>query len=383
MKIVVLTTCHEPNDDRIYYKEILSLLSIYKKVFLVAPVSNDESYNLVSGVELHPISRRKGILGRLRTVVEAAITVSRLKPDVCHFHDLDFIIMVPILRLILSSKIVYDSHELYPESMLTTPNIPLYLRPLAASTVNWIEKGCSRYCSLIITADSPTSESFLKTGIPTVTLFNYPKLELFSVIPKHVSDLAEAFIGRRVLIYQGTMSLDRGLFHMLDGLCMLKDYVPEVLLLLVGLNDVNLRNQANQHIRSNQLDNYVQIIPWVPHSEIASYISVAEIGLVPLQPNIKFNKNIPIKVFEYMACGIPLLGANLAPIAYYLANSRAGVVYDSTDAKAFADEAKHMLDDPSMRKSMSKAGRKSVERLWNWGEMEKILLDAYRELEIL
>ena len=381
MKIVVLTTCHNPNDDRIYYKEMLSLLTKYPEIHLIAPSVSNENYELSSDVKFHTLRRRRGALGRLLTVFEAASKVIRMKPDVCHFHDLDFVIMVPVLRLFSKTKIVYDSHELYPESMLTSPNIPLYFRPLVAWIVNLIEKGCSRQCSLIVTADNPTSESFIGTGIPTLTLFNYPKLELFSGRQRYVSDLAEAFRSRRVLIYQGTMSEDRGLFHMLDGMCILKDNVPEALLLLVGLNNVRLRAQVDQQIQRDKLVNHVMIIPWVPHNEIARYIEVAEIGLVPLQPNIKFNKNIPIKVFEYMACGIPLLGANLLPIDYYLSQSGAGLVYNSTDANSFANEVKSMLNNREMCELMSKAGRESVERLWNWGEMEKLLLKAYDKLE--
>ena len=68
-------------------------------------------------------------------------------------------------------------------------------------------------------------------------------------------------------------------------------------------------------------------------------------------------------------------------IAHYIIASKAGLLYDSTDVKAFAKEAKRMLDDSYMRGSMSIAGKKSVERIWNWNEMAKLLLKAYAELE--
>ena len=381
MKIVVLTTCHKPNDDRIYYKEILSLLSKYPKVDLIAPVNAGESYNLSPGVHLHSIHRRRGIGGRLLTVFEAAKKVVNLEPDVCHFHDLDFVIMVPLIRLFSRTKMVYEAHEVYPESMLISPNIPISLRPLAAKIVDFLEKSCVRYCSLIVTADLPNTDSFLRTGVPVVTLFNYPPLSLFQLDLQRIEELKCSYKGRRILIYQGTMSRDRGLFHMLEGIRLLKEEFPEVLLLLVGLNDINLREEADEQIELDQLGDYVQIISWVPHNEIVNYIALAEIGLVPWQPSAKNCKNIPIKVFEYMACGLPLLASNIPSIAHYIIASNAGLLYDSTDVKAFAKEAKRMLDDSYMRGSMSIAGKKSVERIWNWNEMAKLLLKAYAELE--
>jgi glycosyltransferase involved in cell wall biosynthesis len=147
------------------------------------------------------------------------------------------------------------------------------------------------------------------------------------------------------------------------------------------MTDVKLRAQVEEQIQRDQLGNHVAIIPWVAHLDIAGHIALAEIGLACLQPNPKFNKNIPLKLFEYMACGIPVLAANLPAIAHFIADSGAGVLYDSTDAEAFAREARRMLADRAGREAMAQAGREAVARWWNWDKMEKQLLKAYAELE--
>ncbi len=381
MKIVVLTTGHRPDDDRIYFKEVVSLLTKYPQVDLVAPVKVGETYALGSGVVLHPLVRRRGVSGRLLTALEGAYRTIRLKPDVCHFHDLDFIVMAPLVRLLSRAKMVYDAHEVYPESMLISPHIPAWLRPLAARIVDVVEKTCARACSLIVTADLPNTKSFARTGVAAVTLFNYPRLALFAPDPKRVEELGRAFSGRRVLIYQGTMSRDRGLFHMLDGMRRLTESIPEVLLLLVGLNDERLRAEADEQIRRDGLGDQVRIVPWVPHAEMANHMALAEIGLVPWQPSAKNSKNIPIKVFEYMACGIPLLVADLPSTSHYIVESGAGAIYDSTDPNAFAREVRRLLADREGRASMAQAGRQAVALWWNWGEMEKQLIAAYAQLE--
>ena len=152
-------------------------------------------------------------------------------------------------------------------------------------------------------------------------------------------------------------------------------------LLLVGLNDADLLARVQDQIRRDRLDHHVAIVPWVAHADVPSHVALAEIGLVPLQPNPKFNKNIPIKVFEYMACGRPVLAADLPAIAHFIADSGAGVLYDSTDAEAFAREARRMLEDPAAREAMSQAGRTAVAQRWNWDMMERILLAVYAGLE--
>lgn len=381
MKIVVLTTAHRPNDDRIYYKEILGLRTRYPEIHVVAPVRPGEAFDLGPGVVLHSVARRRGLAGRLWTVLAAAAKVVRLKPDVCHFHDLEFVLAVPWLRLFRRTRFVYDVHEVYPESMLISPRIPAALRPAVARTVDLVEKFCARFCAYVVTADEPNSASFARTGVPTATIFNYPRLALFQVAPERVAELRRAYPGRRILVYQGTMAANRGLFHMLDGMRLLKETEPEALLLLVGLKDDTLRAQAEEQIRRDGLGDHVAILPWVPHEDVAAYVALADVGLAPLQPNPKFNKNIPLKVFEYMACGVPVLAADLPAIAHFIADSGAGVLYDSTDAAAFAREAQRLLRDAAGREAMARAGRAAVATRWNWDEMEKRLLQVYAELE--
>lgn len=81
MKIAVVTTGHRPDDDRIYFKEIASLLTKYPRIDLIAPTAPDENYDLAPGVALHALPRRGGVAGRLLTAVRAARAVIRLDPE--------------------------------------------------------------------------------------------------------------------------------------------------------------------------------------------------------------------------------------------------------------------------------------------------------------
>ena len=383
MNIAVVTTGHRPDDDRIYFKEIAGLLTRYPRIDLIAPTEPGETFGLAPGVALHPIPRRGGIVGRLLTVLRAARAVIRLAPDICHFHDLDFILAVPFVRLLSKAKLIYDVHELYPERMLISNKIPRWTRRPASGLVDVFEKALARWCALVVAAVDPIAERFQKAGVPAITVFNYPRLSLFAGHAPVAARLSQTYAGRRILIYQGTMGRDRGLFHMLDGMRLLKAEAPEALLLLVGLNDPGLRAQADDQIRRDRLEDSVQIIPWVPHAEIAGYMALAEIGLVPLQPSEKNKKSLPIKVFEYMACGIPQLAADLPSVVPYIAESGAGAIYDSTDAEAFAREVRRMLQDRAGLAAMAIAGRRAVSLWWNWGEMEKRMIAAYAKLETI
>jgi glycosyltransferase involved in cell wall biosynthesis len=305
----------------------------------------------------------------------------RLKPDVCHFHDLDFAPMVPLMRCFSRARLIYDVHELYPERMLVSEKIPRWSRRFAARMVDLIERIAARECSVIVGAVDSITKRFRAMGSKAVTVFNYPRLSLFAPDSDRVRQLAASFGDRPILLYQGTMGRDRGLSHMLEGMAILRERMPGVLLVLVGMSDPVLREKVDARVRRDGLDECIHIVSWAPHAEIANYIAIADIGLVPLQPSKKNRKSLPLKIFEYMACGLPMLVANLDSTVPYIDESRSGVIYDSTDPEAFAREAEILLKEPKKRAAMSEGGKTAVNRSWRWNEMEHRLLETYRKLE--
>jgi hypothetical protein len=86
-RIAILTSVHRPFDTRIFQKEARSLAAAGPEVVLVAP-HDRRRRETVSGSFLCPGSRPPGamLLSPLRL-----LQVSRLRPDVCHFHDPELI----------------------------------------------------------------------------------------------------------------------------------------------------------------------------------------------------------------------------------------------------------------------------------------------------
>ena len=372
---------HPPKDDRIYYKQVLSLVERYPAITLIAPLENGAPAEFHPSVRFIPLPKASGIIGRLRSILTAAVMVRRMNPDVCHFHDFDLILAVPLIRMFKKIRVVYDSHEAYPEMFKRSPRLPRFLRNPGARIVNAVEKGLARWCTLVVTADEATAESFRRNGIFATAVYNFPPLGLFTPDPETEEILKRRYSGRSLLIYQGTMGRDRGLFHMLRAMAIVHRQDTSILLLLVGLDDPVLHREALDRIRSLGIENAVEILPWVDHEDIGSYMRICDIGLIPLQPREKYMMNIPIKLFEYMACELPILSANLPPIVRFLSPSGAGRLYDSTDDRALAEGVLDMLADPDGLRRMGKKGLDSVKVSWNWSQMELKLLDIYRYIE--
>jgi len=377
-KVVVVTTRHGAQDDRIYFKEALSLAERYR-VLVVAPDDGGD-LNWEGGVEYRSIRRRRGLFGRLLSVMEAVVTVRKEDPDYCHLHDLDLILAVPILKLITRAKVIFDSHEAYPEAILMKEGIPRGLRTPLSRLLDVVEKWLVGLGDCVITADEPTRESFQRTGLLTATVFNYPPLSIFETDPQLLEKERKGYEGRIPIVYQGSMGRERGLFHMLESLEILREREPRILLRLVGLNNQKLEEEVAIIEREKGLSDNLEIVSWLPHRKMAYVMKSSVLGLIPWQPVEKHKKNIPIKLFEYMACGLAVVAAQLPSIEEYMGRVKVGEMYDSTNSKDLAETVLRLLSDEESLTEMGENGQRAVREAWNWKKMERVLWKVYQEL---
>lgn len=380
MRICVLTTGHPPADDRVYYKELRSLLIRYADLHLAAPGTPEEWEMVDPRAGRISLGSSRSISGRLLAIPRAIWAMMRLQPDVIHFHDYELLLAVPFFRLLTPARLVYDIHEMYPDQVALSDRIPGWMKPLGRFAVWHFERMIARMCHWLITADKPVADSFRHTGVPTDVVYNYPCLELFEPDKDRVAAIRQEREGRLILIYQGSMGIDRGLMQMIEAMVHVVEKYPKGLLLLVGNLNPTLRARVEALVNTLGVGKHVEMTGWVDHRDVVNWVSAADLGLIPFLPVEKYRKNIPVKQFEYMACSLPILAADLPPIRLYLGRSGAGLLYPSGNLGALVAGMKELLAHPAKRAEMAGQGRHAVEEQWNWERMEAVLLSVYDRL---
>ncbi|MBI5739843.1 MAG: glycosyltransferase family 4 protein [Nitrospirae bacterium] len=377
----MLSTGHNHLDDRIYYKEVISLLKKYGSVSVVAQGTAPPDYKCNEGeIKFFPLKRSGSILSRLSVVPEAIVTMIKYQPRVCHFHDFELIFALPLLRLLTRSKIIYDVHEVYPEMILDSLKIPRLMRPFLAVVAGLSQKLLAVLTDHVITTDNDIASQFNNVRSKVTTIFNYPRLSLFVSDEKKVSELGRKYKDRIPIIYNGGFNENKGLFLMIRAMEIIRKSNPEVLLLLLGRADGNTRLKIDEEIRRRNVEDGIEVVGWVPHRDVVNYISISRVGLIANLPIRKWRKNVPIKQFEYMACGVPVLGSDLPPVANYVKAAGCGKVFDPASAEALAQGIIDILKDEDEWRRMSESGRKAVREMWNWDAMEERLLNVYEGL---
>lgn len=118
----------------------------------------------------------------------------------------------------------------------------------------------------------------------------------------------------------------------------------------------------------------------VPHDQVAARVRQAKIGFIPLPDLPKFQHNIPTKLFEFMALGMPTVLSDLPPSRPFVGDGRCAIMVPPDDSGAYADAIIRLLDDPALRRAMGAEGRARVINEFNWQREAQYLLALYAEL---
>ena len=111
-------------------------------------------------------------------------------------------------------------------------------------------------------------------------------------------------------------------------------------------------------------------------NDLKAYLTTADVGVAPDLSNDFNDKLAMIKIFEYMAYGVPVVLYDL-PEGRNSANESA-LFAKRTDPRDFADKIAQLLESNSLRDQLGVAGTKRIVEKLNWGIERQTLLKAYQ-----
>lgn len=244
---------------------------------------------------------------------------------------------------------------------LQSDSIPRRLRPLVSRAVAIIERSASSTFDGLTTADSLTLRRLAHAPRSRkLVLYNFPNLDFFPSPPE--SSARKEFD----VVYRGGLSERAGTHILLDALRFLTEHKRPIRLLLIGycdgpFSEISLRSK----IRDLGLSSSVEWLGRIPHEQMARALSRARIGISPLLATPKFQINIPVKIFEYWACGLPVVASDLPPIWPFFRSVGAGLLFPPGDPQALALSIAWLLDHRAEAQRMGRAGRAAIVSRFN------------------
>src|SRR5213594_2423104 len=216
----------------------------------------------------------------------------------------------------------------------------------------------------------PTKVHVVPNGVNT---------DLFHPAPRDPSLRDRLGLGEEpVLGFVGGLRAWHGTESLPDVLARVATVHPDVRLVIVG--DGPLRAELQRSLSERGLAGSVVFTGAVAHEEIPALIRQFDVALAPypaLDHPFYFS---PLKLFEYMACGVPVVAANCGQIAELIRDGETGLLHPPGDADALVAACDRLLADPPLRRRVGEAAAKEVHTRYTWDHNAAHVVELARSL---
>jgi glycosyltransferase involved in cell wall biosynthesis len=169
-------------------------------------------------------------------------------------------------------------------------------------------------------------------------------------------------------LYGGLESMDKGLDVLVEAVVALADEVDRpVRLALVG-GPARRAVELRESLRSRQVPPELILHPGqVPPADVPGYLRAFDVCSMP-SPWTEFYAyyTSPMKLFEYMASGTPLVASDLPSTAEVIHDGENGLLVPPDDSRALKEALRRLYDDPALGKRLAeRAARDVLDYTWD------------------
>lgn len=370
IRVCHVTSVHSAFDVRIFHKECRSLSQTGIDVAIIAPENLEGTDTIVKDdiriIRIPIAHSRKDRF--TRTAFHLYQMTAREDADVYHFHDPELIPLGFYLHA-KGKKVIYDVHEDTSLQIMGKNWIPPLLRTPLSQFVRYVENIQSKIGDGIIAATPAIAQRFPIEK--TITVQNFPlltEMDLFASTPYAQRP--------NQVLYLGGLSTNRGVAQMVDAMSL----VPLNLRVRLALAGSFSSNAFEKAIRQLPGWRHVDFHGWQARLGISELLNQARIGIVVLHPALNFLESYPVKLFEYMAAGIPVIASDFPLWREIVNDTGCGLLVDPLNPVEIAQAIEFLLTHPREAEEMGRRGQKAIREKYNWDIEARKLVNFYRQL---
>ena len=170
---------------------------------------------------------------------------------------------------------------------------------------------------------------------------------------------------RRVVVFSGSFRP----WHGADVLVRAAQEVPEAFFLFVGAGPAS--EPARRLADELGLRDRVLFTGAVGYDAMPGYLKRGDVGVAPYQPEKLRQMQLgfywsPLKIFEYMAMGMPVVTLDVPPLRAIIRPEQEGLLYEEGDVAAMARAITSLLEDRDRARAMGRAARERVVAHYSW-----------------
>ena len=333
----------------------------YDVTLIVADGKNDE---IVDDIKIYdigkPISRLERMRFSAKKVYQKALEINA---EIYHFHDPELIPYAA--KLIKKGKfVIYDVHEDLPRQFLSKPYLNKIIRKFLSIIIEKYENFYAKKMTAIVAATDLIKQRFEKLNNNVIDVKNYP---LLGIIPEFDWQKKQ-----KIAVYIGLLSKIRG--------------IKEIVEMAENSEfDIFIAGKFSDTAFEKEIKNLpgwkkVKFLGFLGRNEIIELLQKASVGFVTLYPTINYKDALPVKMFEYMLAGVPVIASDIDLWRKIIENESCGLVTNPYDVDEIYSKVKKIMNNDDIAQKFAKNGREAILKKYNWNNESKKLIELYKKI---
>jgi glycosyltransferase involved in cell wall biosynthesis len=285
------------------------------------------------------------------------------KQDFLWANDLDTLLPNYLVAKLKKKPLIFDSHEHFTQ-------VPeLKNNPFAKKVWKAIEKHCIKGCDAIFTVCNPIKNYFKEEyNKESLVVRNIPPRIFFKqeTIPSSKKE--------NIIVWQGAVNVERGL----EELCEAMQWI-DAKLLIMGVGDI--KSDLGKKVKALQLEDKIHFLGRLPFEEMMNKTKSAKLAIsIDKATNGNYAISLPNKIFEYIACSVPVLVSPLQEIKPIVEKYETGEFLSSYNPQDLAKQITNLLSNNIKLDLIAENCKKAAKELC-WENEETQIFKTIKQLE--
>ena len=267
-----------------------------------------------------------------------------------------------LLSFFLKGKFVLDIRDLWPSAATALGELS---NKRIISMAEKIERILYKNAHAIIAVTRGFCEFISGKGGDSKKIFYIPNGTVVDIFKPSVPDLElKMKLGlenKFIITFAGTLGIAQGLWSLIHAAKLLRSY-EDIALLFIG--DGPMKNTLIELTDELKLTN-TYFHPQVPIMKINPYLNISNVLLVSLKQDPVFDTFIPSKMFDFMACGKPILLSVDGEARRIFEEAEAGIYVEPENFYDLSDAILKLYNNPELCKQYGENGHNYVIRNFN------------------
>lgn len=197
------------------------------------------------------------------------------------------------------------------------------IKGIAPGLLRWLTYLGAKKANVVMPISEFMQHDLIKSGRSIATT---------PIVPMGVSGVPEEFHHEPPsptepirILYSGTLTKERGQEELIEGFLLARKSGANIHLILIGLTE-ELKIEIENRFKKANESAALTTMSVRPHAEVMSMIRKCDVAFSMLQQQEHFQYNPPTKIFEYIACGTPVIFNRIRTLTAYLEHGKTGIL---------------------------------------------------------